>query len=269
MARRRRRRKRFIRPPSFKVNSKIIWISSGVLFLILALGFLIKLTYTADTFKISKASIISNVALPASVYSKIEGESLFSLKAKDIRRRILKEHSEYKDVSVSKVFPATVVISAAERVPRAQVKGKGFYVVDRSGVVLSEPARLPDSELVLIELAQRRFNHNKGERIEAQGLDLALGLIDALANEGLTEKLKVKSINSSQPEAMYFLVHRSCLSGIEESPAHEIKITVGRDDLTKKLRVLENLIDRELGDKASLVEYIDLRHKKVYIGFDR
>lgn len=269
MRRRRRKRRRLLRPPRFRIDAKVIWITAVVLIFILALVFIGKLVYNLDAFIVTRTSIVSNVSLPPSVYSKIEGKSLFKINSADIRRRLLRERREYRDVDVNKVFPSRIVIKVKKRIPLAQVKARRFYTIDKEGVILSSPVKNQDPDLITIELSERRFKLDKGGRINTKDLTLALELIEALNSEGLNDRLTIKSINSSQAEAMYFLISRSDISGIEESSGHEIKITVGRDNLVKKLRVLKNLIDQELKDKASLVEYIDLRHKKVYVGFDR
>ena len=56
---------------------------------------------------------------------------------------------------------------------------------------------------------------------------------------------------------------------VKEGSLPAIKVIVGGNDFDKKAMRLKNLINDELTDKLNLVKHIDLRFKKVYVGFKR
>ena len=44
---------------------------------------------------------------------------------------------------------------------------------------------------------------------------------------------------------------------------------MNEDNISQKIDILRRLLADELQGKLAMVKYIDLRHKKVYVGFKR
>ena len=88
-------------------------------------------------------------------------------------------------------------------------------------------------------------------------MDYSFELIEVISrNDDLDDELKVKLINARLPEAMYMLIDG-------------IKVIVGQGNFERKIGILHKTMQETLKDKLTLVKYIDLRHKKIYIGYKR
>jgi cell division septal protein FtsQ len=71
------------------------------------------------------------------------------------------------------------------------------------------------------------------------------------------------------PQAIYFLIGSLPQSGNRIPAQEEIKVIIGEDDFKSKVSLLKEVVNSKLKDKLSSVKYIDLRYKKVYVGFRR
>lgn len=265
---RKRRYKKF-RKFSFRLNSKLIWIGSLCFFaiiLFLGLGYAI---YTLEIFKVKEEDIESNVSLNGSLKNMIVGKSLFTLDIESISLQLLKEHPEYKKASVLKKFPSTVVIEVEKRIPIAQIKGKKFYPIDKEAIILSEGEAQPLKELIPIEISDYNNFFTRGHNIKDERLETAFNLIEILREENFFKECTVKSINATDLEVLCFFMDCKSLAGEKLALLEDIKIIIGKENFRGKIKLLKNLINQKLKDKISLVKYIDLRFKKVYVGFKR
>jgi cell division septal protein FtsQ len=235
-----------------------------ILFLVICAGIGYKV-YTLDIFKVSGSNIHSNIKLNHDFRRKIEGETLFALDVQELASFLLSEHPEYKTVRISKKFPDALLVQIQPRQAFAQIKGIRFYPVDRDAVVLSDGASDPYEGLILVTLKTQNDFFRKGSSVGDEGLLLAFDLIDTLRREGLLELFGVELVNSAQRQALYFLISEKD-SG---ESAGAIKVIIGAGELDKKIKLFKNLIEEKLADKMDLVKYIDLRYKKVYVGFKR
>ena len=266
----RRKRRRKFKQFNFKVNPKVGWWSSLIfccLILIIGLGYAI---YTASVFKIKEGDIRSNMPLSRGLTERIRGKSLFSLDIKSISSNLLKIHPEYKEIYVYREFPSSVVVEVTKRIPFAQIKDKGYYPVDKEAVIIDEGNLKPLDGLIPLEIGEYKRSLKKGSNIKSEQLEYAFNLIDALRDEGFLEgKHQVKSINSSHLEAVYFIFAQESSQGQDWSLGEGIKIIVGKGDFGRKVKLFKDLINQELKDKMSSVNYIDLRFKRVYMDFKR
>jgi len=264
MAKRRRRKykKKKIKF-ELKLNSKLIWALIFSLFSIVLLFGLVYAIYTLEMFKVKEENIKSNISLSRSLKNDIIGKSLFTLDIESISAELLKEYPGYKKIYVIKKFPSSLMIDAKKRGFFAQVKAKRFYPLDREGVVLSDGKIEAYGLLIPIEINGRNRSFKKGDIIRDRRLEYAFDLIDALGQEQFLNKFKVKLINVTNLAGTYFLITRIV------SAEQNIKIIIGDRDFNERINLLKDVIDQELKEKMPLVEYIDLRHKKVYVGFRR
>lgn len=264
----RKRRKRF-KQFNFRWDSKFNrWVSLVVCCLIFFVGIGYAI-YTADIFKIRKEDIKSNFPLSKSLQDKIKGKSLFNLDIKSISLNFLREHPEYKEAYVYRVFPSCLKVKGVERVPFAQIKDKRFYPVDNEAVILSEGSRQPLGNLILIEIGSSDRNLRKGSSIKDRKISYAFDLIEAIEEEELLNEGRVIVINASSLEAIDFIfIRKDCDAG-NEPDCRGIRVKVGRGGFRKKLKLFKNLMSNELKDKMPLLNYVDLRFKKVYMDFKR
>lgn len=234
--------------------------------LLFALGYVI---YSLSIFKVSEQNIISNITLKKSLKSKIVGNSLFAVDINSISSQILRENPEYKNIYVSRRFPSSLVVEGYKRRVFAQIKGKMFYPVDREAVILSEGSLGPLTGFIPIEIDQRSGFFKKGYKIRDKSINQAFKLIEALQSQDFLKNFAVTLINSTEPEAIYFFIKPKILKDHNQQLAVEdVKVIISQDNLKQKVILLKNLLVKEIED-LSLVKYIDLRYKKVYVGFKR
>jgi cell division septal protein FtsQ len=265
---RRKKRKRF-RKKKFKINQRFVWGGLAV-FLTLAIlsgaGYLI---YTSPVFKIKYPDIKSNVTLSKRINDKIVGDFLFSLNSKEISSKLLTEHPEYKKVRILKRPPSTLVIEVEKRIPFAQIKGKARYLIDREAVIINSGSSNSWPDFITIEIDGYNNQLVKGYKIKDQRLEYAFRLIEALKAQEFSDTFKLELINSTSSQAVYLIASQKSSLKSGKSYTNSLKIIFGKGNYKQKIDVLKELINQELNDKLSLVRYIDLRHKKAYVGFKR
>ena len=265
----RKKRRKKSKHSNFKLNPKLVWMGSFVVaFVIVAVG-MGYLVYSSDMFKIKGANIQSNVPLSSNFKRKIEGQSLFALDIDSLVSQLLKEYPEYKQVCILKKFPSSITIDIQKRKPFAQIKGKRFYPVDNEAVILDEGEVYPYEHLIPIEIQGRVHYFKKGAQIEDQGLEYAFDLIKVLREADVLNEFRVELINSTKVQALYFIMVQKESVHPEADVGNPIKVIVGGSDFRKKIGLLKELINEKLADKIGLVKYIDLRYKKIYVGFKR
>ena len=264
-----RKRRRKYKKRKFKLNLKVVWIIIFSLFGMVLLFGLVYAIYTLSIFKVKQTDIESNIALSRSLKEEIVGESLFTLDIKSISSQLLRENPGCKKIYVIKKFPSTVIIDAKKRGFFVQVKAKKFYPLDREAVVLTEGRLTPYEHLISIESGINTRSFSIGDEVSDKRLEAAFNLIDTLEKKGFLNEFSVESVNSANLAAMYFLIDTSGFFDDETSGQKDLRVIIGDRDFSRRLSLLKGVINQELKEKLSSVEYIDLRHRKVYVGFRR
>jgi len=264
----RKRYKRF-KKNSFKFNPKVVLsviLLVVVICVFVGLGYLI---YASNIFRVSKGNVVSDIQLEKYLYDRIEGKSLFTLDVQSIASDFKNSYPEYEEVFVFKEFPSRVRITAKKRIPFAQVKEKQFYPIDKEGVVLSDGSDDVLPGLISIEVNNYKQFLKKGSNVKDSNLNLAFYLIEALKENGFCNQCSVRLINPLKSEVITFFINYKVPGSQDSSFDKDIKIIVPRNGFKEKIELLRGVIDNELKDKISLVKYIDLSHKKIYVGFWR
>jgi cell division septal protein FtsQ len=251
-----------------KLNSKVIRTILLFLFAAVLVGGLVYAISTLEIFKIKEEDIRSNIPLTKNLKNEIIGQSLFTIDIEPISARLLSENPGYKKIYVVKKFPSFLIIDGKKRGFFAQLKAKQFYPLDAEGVVLSDGKLTADDHLIPIEISSYNNFFKKGDVIDDVRLKRAFNLIEVLGKENFLSKFTVTSINATNLDATYFFID-SKYQGDDKEAGKNIKIIIGDSDFKQRIDFLEDIINQELQDKMSLVDYIDLRHKKVYVGFKR
>ena len=234
------------------ITPKSLALSFGLLLVVAALFYTGTVIYRAGFFKISE--VRSNVNLEPFVKNYIKGKSLISLDIKKVYRTIVKMHPEYKDVKIIKEFPSSLRVDISLRRPVVQLHTTNFYLLDKDGVVvsMSESNRFPQG--MVIEMENSNVVFQIGMPIKEQRLALAFKLMNELKEQKFLSKFSIRTINVTFPDACYFTINNT-------------HVIIGSDDFKRKLYILENLLNEKLNGNIFSVEYIDLRHKKAYVGY--
>jgi len=225
--------------------------------------------YNAKIFQIRDEDIQSNAGIDKSVRSLIHQKSLFNIDLAKLASVIMKEHPEYRKIHIHKLFPRTVRIDVDKREVFAQIKGRRFYPVDREAIVLSSGSTEAIKDLIPIEMQTESGSFHTGQRLNNDALEPAFELIENLNQNNFLNEFSVNLINITNQQNMYFFMQpRAAITEPQSSP-EAMKVIVGEAGIAAKIKLLTSLIGGDLQDKLPLVKYIDLRHKKVYVGFQR
>lgn len=244
-----------LRKEGFKFNPVFFWI---VFFAVLIGSAAFYATKNIEKFPFFKIKHIeSNTKISDHLAGQIKGQSLLNIDTANIRSQLIRTYPEYKEIYVIKKYPSSLKIEALRRKPLAQIQSGKYYLIDREGVILDDGKSQAWSDLTKIEISAPNRSFRRGERIKDSGLNYSFELIDTIKrNDDLGEDLSVKLINARLPEATYMLIDG-------------IKVIVGQGNFDRKIGLLHKTLQETLKDKLSLVKYIDLRHKKIYIGYKR
>ncbi len=269
IARRYKRRSRAIANISqfnFKLNLKIIGIAAAFLVFLAVLLYLGKVVYTSDIFRVKE--IKTNVGLDKRLIALVKGKSLFTLDIQKVYSQVCKDYPEYKEVRVLREFPSALRIDVCLRKPFAQLKARDFFAVDREGYVITFGQEEKIPELIPIDIGSNNNSFKKNMTVADDKLEDAFKLIDVLKIEGFLDRFTVNLINASSLEAMYFLISEKGINQ-DVKVSNEIKVIIGEDNFERKLHVFDNLLKGQLTGGFSSVQYVDLRYKKVYLGFKK
>ncbi|MBN3040619.1 MAG: FtsQ-type POTRA domain-containing protein [Candidatus Omnitrophica bacterium] len=265
----RKKRTKKTKASNKKINMSIFWNLSLI---ILALSFFIGLGYfvfKSDIFIVKKGDIESNLELGRSTENYFLNKSLFEIDIEQASEKIRKNFPDCRQVNIEKRFPSKINIFIVKRSPYAQIKSKLFFPIDRDLVVLSDGSREPLKNIVTISLNGFGQQLKKGEHLSDSRLKQALEIIDALKKFDIFNDFSIGIINVANVQSAHFLINKNQQPFSSEDEESGIKVIIGQGNFYEKIKVLKGVIDEKLNDKLDLVKYIDLRHEKVYVGFQR
>ncbi|MCF7871028.1 MAG: cell division protein FtsQ/DivIB [Candidatus Omnitrophica bacterium] len=266
---RKKKKKKHI--PKIFTAKFFIWVFLSLFFLLSFGGICYKI-YRADFFKIDARSLESNLKLKDSITKKIKGKLIFNLDLGELRLYLEKQYPGYKNIRIFKKFPNNIEIQADKRKAVAQMRQKKFYLVDQDGVVVNQGSENHLKGFPIITNAVSDRYLTKGENIYNQNLAAAFRLIKIIEDKGLLDTInslnrehefELSDINISSSKTIYFYLTN------QKYYQSRIKIILNRQELEEKIDILSKLIDQKLGDKMSLIRYIDFRFQKVAVGFKR
>ncbi len=248
------------RSKKFKERRKFIPLSNIVkIFLIfVTLGGIFFLSFqiaSLPTFNIN--TITSNIEIGKNIEDQIKGKLIFSIKVEALRSKIIKKYPNIKDVSIVKVFPSTLRIKAEKREPFVQLKKDGFYILDEERVLLKKRCPTPYPNIFIIELGDYNFPLEIGKAINDRRLVSVYQLIKELKKSSLIHRFNINTISATSLYTISFFIK-------------DVNIIVGEGNFSKKLFLLERLLEKKFSNKIDSLRYIDLRHAStdgdIYVG---
>ncbi|MDR3564940.1 MAG: FtsQ-type POTRA domain-containing protein [Negativicutes bacterium] len=196
----------------------------------------------------NKFLTVDDVNRAADIPEKI---NIFRLDTSEIKSRLLRD-LRVAEVNVTRRFPATIVISLTERQPLAYVANSfGFVQLDKQGVVLVALKNIKQVNVPIIT-GVRLGSIYVGDKVETIAVKNALVYLAAL-DEDTINQLSEINIKSNGDLLIYTVQAFTIRLGNGEKLADKAKMT--------------NDILRELGDKKTAVDYIDLNYASPYIKF--
>ncbi len=253
------RKKRNKRSNNIGKKRRIAFLSIGKIFSVfLVIGGLLFFSFKLFSSSLFKVDTIeTNINIGKDIEKEIEGKSIFHINTDMVRSKILKRHRDIKEVCVRKVFPSLIKIEAAKRIPFAQIKKDGFYLLDKERVLLKRRLKSPYPDVFIIEIDDYNSSLEEGITVKDKRIELAYSLIDALDKSGLVERYKINTINATLPYSISFFIN-------------DVNIIVGEGDFNRKLFLLKRLLEKRFNNKVDSLRYIDLRYAtsddNIYVG---
>ena len=177
--------------------------------------------------------------------------NIFRINTGELKKRLLCD-LRIDDVEISRKFPATIVISVKERQPLAYVaSGFGFVEIDRQGVVLSAFKTLRKINVPMITGVSLGDVY-VGDKADRQEVMNVLPYLASLDENTLNQ---ISEVNvASQERILAYTVG-------------SVHIRIGNNEQLAAKAKMTNQILKEIKDKQTAVEYIDLTYATPFIKF--
>ncbi|MFH1771475.1 MAG: hypothetical protein ABH872_01550 [Candidatus Omnitrophota bacterium] len=245
----------------FNKNSKktpppkrVLSIAGMLLLAAFAGVFCVKYFHESDLFTVK--AINSNEPLNKNIHKIVKGKPILNLDIKKFYSSILKDYPEYKDVIIYKELPSTLRVQVTKRKPFAQLEGKIFFPIDREGVVLDSGSIEKLDSLVVVSIGDIRGDLKTGNRLNDDRLEYSFKLIDSLMKYNLLESYGINFVNAATINDLHFFIGST-------------KVFVGKHDSETKINRLIQVLEKKLNNDLTLIDRIDLRFKRVFIGYKR
>ena len=181
------------------------------------------------------------------------GENIFKLSLKDIRKYMLDNYRELRDLRLERAFPNSIIATVILRTPVAQLYRDRYYPIDEDGVILSGVKDFPDKGMPIINGARFNPSGEIGKETESKHAKKALALLKELNASGILDRHTLVEIDVSNLRNTIFFLE----DGLE--------VKIGRENYASRLENLKEVLsDPKL--KPSDIRYIDLRFKEPVIG---
>ncbi len=185
---------------------------------------------------------------------EILGTNIFRIDAQKLAERIRKKFPTFDSVTVSRVLPSQLAITAKERLPVAVLKRDLYYVLDTEGVPLSSYASGDLLDFPLIVGLEGRVPRVK--------LGVA-GPRDVLERPLLLARsLRVHKRDIDQGNAFRVTrIDATDLNNLTFYLGENLQIRVGHQDIENRVSLLPAIL-HSISQDLPNVKYIDLRPKE-------
>ena len=206
-------------------------------------------------FKLERIAIVDRSRATnlndAELLKLYKGRNIFSVNIASLASSIKRDNPVIKQAIVRRILPNELEIQIVPRVPVAKVKLRGYFPIDRTGMVLSQD--LKSGALPVIMGLSLWLQPRVGEQLKNRELEKAFQLLDALEESAISAEHNVTAIDISNQRNISLYLE----NGIE--------VKIGGEDFPARLKKLRKTFSNPNLDTDS-VKYIDLRFRDVVIG---
>lgn len=177
--------------------------------------------------------------------------NIFRMNTGELKKRLLCD-LRIENVEISRKFPATIVINVKERQPLAYVANSyGFVEIDQQGIVLSAFKTLHKINVPMITGA------SLGDIYVGDKVDMpeVMNILPYLASLDETTLNQISEVNVGSQERILAYTLSS------------VHIRIGNTEQLAAKAKMTNQILKEIKDKQTAVEYIDLTYNTPIIKF--
>jgi len=176
--------------------------------------------------------------------------SMYSMNLAEIRDRIA-HHPFILSVGVYRDLPNKINVDIVEREPVASINCGQLWYVDREGVLLPCNASARKFDLPLISGIEGVQNFRSGTTVTSKDVFEAINICQTAQDLDTTIYHMISEINMNNGGDI-----------ILYSAEAAVPVILGRDDVARKLLLLENFWSDNVGEiEPENIKYIDLRFK--------
>lgn len=255
---------------SFKIFFGIFFVLLSALVIYTAKNKLVESGY----FSIKKIIIkgIADIDPPR----EFLGKNLFTLRIKDLEKRLYFRYPQLRDLVIKRSFPDTLIITSHARIAVAKLSGLGskqgtIFLIDKEGVLLDLPDASKYDKLPTIYGLSGKIKHlPKAGKIKNAALSIALIILQEYGKiEGFREK-RIRCIDLSVPADAFFEIETEGETSLDKEKAKKpskgvFKVIIGNEEARERMNVLRVLISK-IKSNLDQIKYIDLRFKNPVTG---
>ncbi|MDD5006121.1 MAG: cell division protein FtsQ/DivIB [Candidatus Omnitrophica bacterium] len=109
-------------------------------------------------------------------------ENIFGIDLGRKKDEIKIDNPQFHELEVTRNFPDQVTINLIIRRPLAQIKQRGFFLVDNEGVIVSDMSSTPFENFMIISNLKGISSFSFGKKINIEQLKTGLRLVQSLRN---------------------------------------------------------------------------------------
>lgn len=215
-------------------------------------------------FKIKRVVLngLENREFAQKISSQFLYENIFNLNLSKIKEDLKISNPQFYDLELARNFPDQLTINIIERKPVVQIKYRGFFLMDREGVIVSDRSTEPFSDFLVISGLRFPSDLSFGKKINLELIKSGMSLVNALNNTK-------QELISVMPELSFDKVEID----ISNKPSlyvycDTVELRFYDDSLAKGMASLKMLLPT-LKDNIKQVKYIDLRFAEPAVSFEK
>ncbi|MEW6171303.1 MAG: hypothetical protein AB1472_07100, partial [Candidatus Omnitrophota bacterium] len=67
----------------------------------------------------------------------LRGKNIFDVDLIEIKNKLISKYPQFNQIKIIRHLPDTIVVDLAKRMPIAQLKYEGYYLIDKEGMIIS------------------------------------------------------------------------------------------------------------------------------------
>lgn len=229
-------------PKLFSGRSLLKFLLLGLLIASFGLGY-----WLIDYFSIQKVQHPSSVSL--SLIKPLYGQNIMVFDISELQNRIKAQNPLIREVSVTKLYPQTLVISTQPEKAIAQIPNQDLFLLvnERGKVIKTQPKAKQTLPLISFYQTLRTHETRPNYVLKSQDLQYALKLV----SKKQQMPFELKQITIAKPGQIQI---------IPEADLPVVVITQ-KKNIAKNLYILQNII-KSLSKQGSRPKKIDLQFEK-------
>lgn len=216
-----------------------------------AMGIINSPYFTVKKVNLTGTNDISNLN-KAEILFMAKEKDIFTVDIRRMARDISAKHAEFEKVTVKRVMPDTLAVSAIPRQPFAAIKANDYYVIDKSCVLF--PKGITVKERIPLVTGISVWTMPKaGEVFRSRQLELAVLILNIAREIRLFNGARIETVDVANTRDLRFYIN----TGLE--------IKLGSSENIKDKFIRLSMVLNDPAININTLKYIDLRFDDVVL----